>query len=325
MGNVLSQDEVDSLLGGVTDGTVQTETDVPATSEAVDTYDFGMQTGPIHQRMPGLGIIYERLVGLLRASLSLATQSGIDVNLSSTDSVKFGEFCRSLPLPASLNIFKIEPLRGFSLLILEGPLVFSFVDSFFGGKGVSHVKLEGRGFTTIETKIIEKIVKIVLEDLRKAWSDIYTITPVLTRSEMDPQFAAVVSPDDVVIASKFMVDLENTSGAITICYPHSTIEPIRDKLKNRFQSDKSEIDHSWRKYAEKKIRELPVDISCILGTAKIKGKQLLSMKVDDVIPLDQKTTDMITVSIEGIPKFKGYPGAISGNKAVQIVERIKKE
>lgn len=325
MGNVLSQDEVDSLLGGITDGSVQTETDVPAAPDAIDTYDFSMQTGPIHQRMPGLGIIYERLVGLMRTSLSLATQSGIDVNLSSTDSVKFGEFCRSLPLPASLNIFKIEPLRGFSLLVLEGPLVFSFVDSFFGGKGVSHVKLEGRGFTTIESKIIEKVVRIVLEDLTKAWSDVYPITPVLVRSEMDPQFASIVAQDDVVIVSKFMVDLENTSGSITICYPHSTIEPIRDKLKNRFQGDKAEIDHSWRKYAEKKICELPVDVSCILGSAQINGKQLLNMKVNDVIPLEQKTTDMVTVSIEGIPKFKGYPGACSSNKAVQIIERIKKE
>jgi flagellar motor switch protein FliM len=325
MGNVLSQDEVDSLLGGITDGTIETETDVPAESDAVDTYDFSMQTGPIHQRMPGLGIIYERFVGLMRTSLSLATQSGIDVNLSATDSVKFGEFCRSLPLPASLNIFKIEPLRGFSMIVIEGPLVFSFVDSFFGGKGVSHVKLEGRGFTTIESKIIEKVVRIVLQDLKKAWADVFPINPVLVRSEIDPQFASIVAQDDVVIASKFMVDLENTSGSITVCYPHASIEPIRDKLKNRFQGDKAEVDKEWQQYAEKKIRELTVDVNCTLGSAKINGKQLLHMKVNDVIPLDRKTTDMITVSVEGIPKFRGYPGACGSNKAVQIIEKIEEE
>ncbi|MBC8393117.1 MAG: flagellar motor switch protein FliM [Deltaproteobacteria bacterium] len=325
MAKVLSQDEIDSLLDGISDGRVETETDIPEKIDDVEVYDFRLQTGPIHQRMPGLGIIYERLVGFLRTSLSMATHAGIDVNLASTESVKFSEFCRSLPLPASLNVFKIDPLRGFSMIVLEGPMVFSFVDSFFGGKGVSHVKLEGRGFTTIETKIIEKVVKIVLNDLQKAWSDIYPINPVFMRSEMDLQFATIVSPDDVVIVSKLMVDLENTSGSITVCIPHSTIEPIRDKLKSRFQGEKLELDKTWRSYIEKKIRKVAVNIDCTLGTAKISSRELLEMKINDVIPLDQKVSDSIVVSIEGIPKYKGYPGACSNKKAVKIDEKIIKE
>lgn len=323
MGNILSQDEVDSLLGGITDGQVETETDVNEGIPSVEVYDFSMPAGPVHLRLPALGIINERLVGLLRTNLQVASRSVIDVNLASTDTVKFSDFCLSLPMPSSLNIFSIEPLRGFSLVVLEGPLVFSFVDSLFGGKGVSHVKLEGRLFTKIETKIVEKIVKIILNDFQKAWSDVYEINAVFIRSEMDPQFVGIGTPDDLVIVNKFEVQLENGNGFITICIPYSGIKPIKEKLKNKFRSEKIDIDQNWKRYIQERIQETMVELSCTMGMAKINGTDLLSMKVDDVIMLDQKSGNSVIINVENIPKFRGYPGACNKKKAVKIIDRLE--
>lgn len=323
MGNILSQDEVDSLLGGITDGQVETETDVSEGTPSVEVYDFSMPAGPVHLRLPALGIINERLVGLLRTNLQVASRSVIDVNLASTDTVKFSDFCLSLPMPSSLNIFSIEPLRGFSLVVLEGPLVFSFVDSLFGGKGVSHVKLEGRLFTKIETKIVEKIVKIILNDFQKAWSDVYEINAVFVRSEMDPQFVGIGTPDDLVIVNKFEVQLENGNGFITICIPYSGIKPIKEKLKNKFRSEKIDVDKNWKRYIQERIQETMVELSCTMGMAKINGTDLLSMKVDDVIMLDQKLGNSVIINVENIPKFKGYPGACNKKKAVKIIDRLE--
>jgi len=323
MGNILSQDEVDSLLDGITEGKVETETDVGDGSPAVEVYDFSMPAGPVHLRLPALGIINERLVGLLRTNLQLASRSVIDVNLASTETVKFSDFCLSLPMPSSLNIFSIEPLRGFSLIVLEGPLVFSFVDSLFGGTGVSHVKLEGRLFTKIETKIVEKIIKVILNDFQKAWSDVYELNAVFIRSEMDPQFVGIGTPDDLVIVNKFEVQLENGNGFITICTPYSSIKPIKEKLKNKFRSEKMVIDQSWRRYIQGKIQETMVELSCTMGMAKINGADLLGMKVDDVIMLDQKLGNSVIVNVENIPKFKGYPGACNKKKAVKIIDRLE--
>jgi len=323
MGNILSQDEVDSLLGGITEGKVETETDVSEGSPSVEVYDFSMPAGPVHLRLPALKIINERLVGLLRTNLQVASRSVIDVNLTSTDTVKFSDFCLSLPMPSSLNIFSIEPLRGFSLIVLEGPLVFSFVDSLFGGTGVSHVKLEGRLFTKIENKIVEKIVKIILNDFQKAWSDVYEINAVFIRSEMDPQFVGIGTPDDLIIVNKFEVQLENGNGFITICSPYSGIKPIKEKLKNKFRSEKIDIDQSWKRYIQERIQEATVELSCTMGMAKINGTDLLSMKVDDVIMLDQKLGNSVIVNVENIPKFKGYPGACNKKKAVKIIDRLE--
>ena len=323
MGNILSQDEVDSLLDGITEGKVETETDVSEGVPSVEVYDFSMPAGPVHLRLPALGIINERLVGLLRTNLQVASRSVIDVNLTSTETVKFSDFYLSLPMPSSLNIFSNEPLRGFSLLVLEGPLVFSFVDSLFGGTGVSHVKLEGRLFTKIETKIVEKIVKIILKDLQKAWSDVYEINAVFIRSEMDPQFVGIGTPDDLIIVNKFEVQLENGNGFITICIPYSSIKPIKEKLKNKFRSEKMNVDPRWQRYIMQKLQETTVELSCTMGMAKINGSELLSMKVDDVIMLDQKSGNSVIVNVENIPKFRGYPGACNKKKAVKIIDRLE--
>ena len=324
MPNVLSQDEVDSLLDGISKGKVETEKDIPEKDESLKGYDFSRQTGPVHLRMPALGIINERFLSFLKTSLSAATRSVIDVNISDLESVKFDEFTRSIPIPTALNIFKMEPLRGFALLIMEASLAFAFVDTFFGGKCVSNVKLEGKGFTAIEGKIMEKVVKIILGDLEHAWSDVHDVKMTFVRSEIDPQFAGIASPNEMVVVNKFNLDLENFSGIMTICIPYSTIEPLRGKLKHRFHGEKLEVDEMWRSYLEEKIKKMTINLSCTLGRTKITGKELLEMKVDDVIELDQKTSDPIIVSVEGIPKFNGYPGTYSNKKAIRISERVSR-
>ena len=323
MGNILSQDEVDSLLDGITEGKVETETDISEESQSVEVYDFSKPAGPVHLRLPALGIINERLSGLLRTDLQSASRSVIDVNISSTETVKFSDFCLSLPMPSSLNIFGIKPLRGYSLIVLEGSLVFSFVDSLFGGKGISHVKLEGRRFTTIETRIVEKIVNIILGDFQKAWSDVYEVETVFVRSEMDPQFVGIGAPDDEVIVNKYEVQLENGNGVITICIPYSSIKPIAEKLKNKFRREKMEVDSTWKKYLEEKVLETTVEVSCTMGKATINGGELLNLKIDDVILLDPKTGNTVTVNVEHLPKFRGFPGACNKKKAVKIIERIE--
>jgi len=325
MGNVLSQDEVDSLLNGISDGKVKTETDTPERGEGLKVYDFTSQAGPSLASMPALGTINERFVGFSRASLSAATRSVIDVTISSAESVPFDEFSHSIPLPSSLNIFKMAPLKGFGLLVMESPLVFAFVDTFFGGKGGGQVKPEGKDFTPIETRIIEKVIGIILGDLEHAWSDVHKIKMVLARSEMDPQFAAIAKPTDSVMVNKFTVELGNAAGNMTICIPHSSIEPLREKLRQGLQNEKVEVDQRRRKHIEEKIKELEINVRCTLGMTKITGRELLEIKVDDVIPLEKGVNDLIIVSVEDIPKFKGFPGTRSNKQAIRISERVNKE
>ena len=325
MNQILTKEEVESLLGGIEEGRVKTETDAPEQIKAPEIYDFNGQRAPCHLSVPALSIINERFVSILSNSLSAATGVTIEVDVLSTDSKKFEEFSQSLKLPTYLNIFRMKPLRGSAMMVLETPLVFSFVDTLFGGSGVSEVKVEVRKFTSIETKIMSKIVNIILSDLEKAWSDFHKIQFSPIRSETDPQFAAIVPPNEAVIVVNFKLSIENKSGMLTFCLPYFTIEPIKNKLKHVFQEEKTEVDQTHRKLIEARIREIDVNLSCKLGMARIRGKDLLELKVDDVIPLDQRIGDSIVVQVEGISKLKGYPGCCNNKQAVRITERLDKE
>ena len=325
MPNVLSQDEVDSLLGGIDEGKVETKSDITERSEQVSSYDFSKNYGEPQHRLPALRLINERFAQLLRTSLSAATRTIIDVNVSKVEAVKFGEFARSLPVPTSLNIIRMDPLNGYILLSIESSLAFAFVDRFFGGRSVGQQKVEGRSFTLIEVKIIDKIVKIILQDLQEAWSNIHKGEMVFIRSEMDPQFANIITKNEHVIVSRFILDFEKTSGILTVSIPYSTIERIREKLGRRFEGEKIEADSVWKTYIEGKIREASVNVSCILDTIKMPGKDFLALKIGDVIPLNKRIDETVTVSIENIPKFKGSPGSANNNKAIRINEIVRSQ
>ena len=324
MPKILSQDEVDSLLNGIGEGKIETGKDVPAPDGALSRYDFRKEYGPVHLKMPALGIVNERFISFVKSSLSTCTGSPIDATLIETNSLKFDDFCRSLPVPASLNLFKMEPLRGLCLLVLEGPLVFAFIDTFFGGKATRQVKIEGKGFTPIELRIIGKIVNVILNDVEHAWASVHAVKTSLVGTEMDPQFAAITSPGDLVVVTKFTIEIGNFSGVVRLCIPHPSLEPLREKMKEKFQSEKIESDETWRQFMEQTIRELKVTLSCTLGTARITGRRLLGMQVDEVIPLDQGVEDLLLIRAEGIPKFKGYLGSSNEKQAIRI-DRILAE
>lgn len=268
MAKVLSQEEVESLLSGISEGKVQTETDIPEKAEVIKGYGFTRETEPVHLSMPTLGIINERFIGFLKASLSAATRSFMDVNVADMGSVKFGEFTRSITLPVTLNIFKMEPLRGYALLMLEDSLVFAFVDTFFGGRAASNIKLESKGFTSIEAKIIGKVVKLILDDLQHAWSDVYKLKMVFVRAEVDPQFADIALPTEMVITIRFNIDLGGASGQMTICIPYSTLEPIQGKLVLGRQEVQNLLDNLSKSYP-KAVEELVPNLLSLGAVQKV--------------------------------------------------------
>lgn len=325
MPKILSQEEVDSLLKGIDEGKIGSPGDIAEESRDFPRYDFRKEHGPVHQRMPGLGVIRERFTNLLATSLSAVSGGQVEVSPAEMASVAFGDFCRSIPLPASLSLFKMEPLRGASLIVVEGALVFAFVDLFLGGTGQRQVKLEGKSFTPIEIRIIEKIVKVLLECLEQAWSETHKLRMVFVRSEIDPQFVEIARPEEIMVVSRFAVEIGKLSGQIMICTPFSALEPLRGRLQGGFRGETLGVDEKWKKYIEQKIGELKVSVSCTFGQSRITGRDLLKMKLHDVIPLEQRPDDPVVVRVEGVPKFTGHLGAFRQNKAIRVEGRLNRE
>ncbi|MDR2161427.1 MAG: flagellar motor switch protein FliM [Desulfovibrio sp.] len=319
MDNILGQDEVDALLKGLSGGEIETETDEPADTSGIVTFDLANQDRIIRGRMPVLEIVNDRFSRLCTNALSNVLRKRVELNPLSIDMTKFGDFMRSLPVPTSINIFKMEPLRGNALAVVDARLVFALVESFFGGQG-SQPKIEGREFTRIEQTIVDRVISIVLSNMENAWRPVHDVSLELVRSEINPQFAAIVPPSDVVVVISFEVELENAIGALTICLPYATIEPIRSKLHASFQTERLEVDHVWVSRLKERLLETPVEMRVRFGRAKLTGNQLVRLKVGDVILLDTDTDELLEVTMAGVTKFWGISGTVKGNIALQIIK-----
>lgn len=322
MGDILTQDEVDSLLSGLSSGKVEVATDAPREVGDINLYDFMSQERVIRGRMPTFEVINERFAREMRSSLSSILHTTVDISSENLDTIKFSDFGRSLPVPTSLHVFRMEPLRGHALLVLESQLVFNLIDTFFGGKGMGKAKIEGREFTPIEEKMIKKVVESCLTDLETAWAPVEPVKTHLVRSEVNPQFATIVLPTDLVIVAKFEVELEQAAGMLILCMPYAMIEPIRNKLTAGFQAETEDVDYTWVKRMKEIILESSVELQVMLGSTEITGQKLLSMKPGDIIQLDQDAADPITAKIEGFDKITGFAGIQRGFQAFRINEKL---
>ena len=326
MSEVLSQGEVDALLRGVGDGEIDTETDeAPEEVSGIVPYDLTSQEKIIRGRLPTLDIINQMFSRLFRNTFSTMMRKSVDVSAVSTDTIKFGDFLRSLPVPSSLHIFRMEPLRGHGLIVVESKLVFAVVDTFFGGSGVKEAKITGRDFSAIEIRMTKSVVLSALEDLEKAWRPVHTVTTNFVRSEVNPQFAAIVPPTDIVLVILFEIEMENISGTLTICLPYAAIEPVIPKLKAQFQSEEMEVDQVWVRRLRTELLTTEVELITELGSTVITPEELMGFKVGDTLMLGNDVTDPLTLKVEQNPKFKGFPGVSRGNKAIQITEIIERE
>ncbi|CCH47751.1 flagellar motor switch protein FliM [Pseudodesulfovibrio piezophilus] len=319
MSKILEQDEVDALLRGLSGGDVETETEIPEDDSGVVAFDLANQDRIIRGRMPVLEIVNDRFARLCTNALANTMRKRVDINPISIDMSKFGDFMRSLPVPTSISIFKMDPLRGNALLVVDSRLVFALVENFFGGAG-SQPKVEGRDFTPIEQAIVERVVKIALSNMEESWKPVHEVHVELVRTEVNPQFAAIVPPSDVVIVVTFEVELENAIGSLIVCLPYATMEPIRSKLHASFQSERLEVDHVWINRFKERLMETPVEMVVRMGRTTISGRQLLYLQEGDIILLDTDEDELLEAEVEGVRKFHGLPGRVKGNKSFQVIK-----
>ncbi|MBQ49029.1 MAG: flagellar motor switch protein FliM [Zetaproteobacteria bacterium] len=322
MSQVLSQSEVDALLSAVSDNRIDgpDESGGDSIASGVVQYDLANQDRIIRGRMPTLDIIHDRFIRLFRVTLSNSLRKMANLSVNSTGPLKFSEFMNSLPLPSCLNILRLDPLRGAAVMVIESKLLYALVDSFFGGNDVPYTKIEGKDFTQIEIKIARRVVLSAIDDLEKAWEPVYPLKIGYSRTEINPQFVAVVPPSDVVIATTFDVELEKVSGTIKIVVPYATLEPIKSKLSVGFQSEQLEVDFIWINRIKEQIMQTGANLLVKLGEANIQMQDLLNLEKGDIIQLDTDATESLDVLVEGVSKFRGIPGILKGNRALRITE-----
>ncbi|MFH1215706.1 MAG: flagellar motor switch protein FliM [Pseudomonadota bacterium] len=323
MEQILSQDEVDALLKGIAGGDIEEpEEHLEEESLEYTIYDFKRQERIVQVKMPAMEAINDVFLRSIRTSVSAALRRILDITAVPMELERFGAFVRTLPVPSSLQIFKMDPFRGHALFVIEPKLVFALVESFLGGSGTRNVRIEGRDFTGIEQRLIQRIVNLLLTDLEKAWYSLQPIKVQHIRSEINPQFAKICEPEDVVIINRYEVDMDRAVGSITACIPLSNLESVKQKLMTTFQREQSDEDISLKRILTENIKHVPVGLRVELGRTLLPAGDILSLEPGDIIQLDKRKDEMMPAFVSGIRKYMGSPGIHRGNKAFLIKRKV---
>ena len=316
---ILDQAEIDALIHGVDIGAVNT-TPEPGPNE-VRSYDFNNQMRIVRGRMPTLEMINERFARIFRVSLYNLLRRSPEISVHQIQVKKFSEYVHTLHVPTSLNLVKMNPLRGTALVVLEPKLVFATVDNFFGGTG-RHAKIEGREFTATEQRVIHMVLRNVFSDLHVAWSHVAPIDVEFVQSEINPHFANIVSPSEIVVVTSFHIEVDGGGGNLHVTMPYAMIEPLREILDAGVASDRVEKDERWMVCLREEIEDADVQLTTRLGRCNISLATLLNLKPGDIVPCDFQ--GKVTILAEDVPIFRGSFGLSHGLQAVKIEERVRR-
>ena len=312
---ILSQDEIDALLQGIT-GESQKMEQEQVEEGAARSYDLASQERIVRGRMPTMEIINERFARNIRLGLFNFIRKSPEISIAAIKVQKYSAFLREIVVPTNFNIVSVRPLRGSGLVVCDPTLVFAVIDALFGGAGKYPTRIEGRDFSPTEQRIIARLVGVISNEYQKAWQGIYPLELEYQRSEMQPQFANIATPSEVVVTSSFSLEIGEANGTIHFCIPYATLEPIRDVLYSTMQGDSNEPDRRWVKLMSQQIQAAEVELVAELAQAPATVEQLLAFKAGDFIELDLHQS--IQAKVAGVPVFDCHYGLSNGKYALKV-------
>ncbi|HET6431132.1 flagellar motor switch protein FliM [Dyella sp.] len=315
MSDLLSQDEIDALLDGVEGGAVETGADEPLDPNAVLQYDFTQQDRIVRGRLPTLEMVNDRFARYFRTGVFSVLRKTCEVSVLGVKMVKFAEYVHGLAVPSNLNLVRIKPLRGTALAVFEPRLVFTVIDNFFGGDGRFHARIEGRDFTPTENRVIQILLTELFKAMTEAWAPVLPLEFEYLNSEINPQFANIVSPTETVVVSRFHVELDGGGGEIHLTLPYAMVEPIRALLDAGVQSDRVDRDDRWAENLREELLDAEVELTSLLLETQVTIGDFLQLRPGDVIPVQMP--ELTTVFAEDVPIFRGRYGQANGHKAIR--------
>lgn len=279
-----------------------------------------------HERLPLLEVVYDRMVRTFATSMRNLTSDAIDVSLEESSSIRFGDFMGRVMLPAMIGVFRVEEWKNYGLIAVESSLIYAVVDALLGGRrGAAPLVIDGRGFTSIETGLVSRMLSLALSDMSAALAPITPNTMKLERIENSPRFAAIAAPTNICAVATFRVDMEGRGGKFSILLPYATIEPVRHQLGQRFMGDKGAGDDVWETHMASEIRNTDVAVDVVLGEQPLTLHEVRNFEVGQTIALHRSPDDALDLKCGGVTVGRAHLGQRRNNIAIRLLTDIAKE
>ena len=313
---ILSQDEIDSLLGfreGGRDGGEKTGIEAILDGGSVS-----------YERLPMLEVVFDRLVRMMSTSLRNFTSDNVEVSLDNITSIRFGDYLNAIPLPAMLSVFKAEEWDNFGLITVDSALIYSIVDVLLGGRrGTAAMRIEGRPYTTIERNLVERMIEVVLSDLSAAFDPLSSVTFSYDRLETNPRFATIGPPANAAIVARLRVDMEDRGGRLELLIPYATLEPVRDLLLQMFMGEKSGRDAIWENHLATELWFTEVGLQAVLDEMTISLADVLDWQVGSRLQLQATPESLVSLHCGERLMFKGSMGRKDGKIAIRVEQKLE--
>ncbi len=313
---VLNQDEIDSLLG---------VGDEKSGDERVGIMAIVNSNDVTYERLPMLEVVFDRLERMLTTSVRNFTSENVDVNLDNITAQRFGDYLNSVPLPAMIAVFKAIEWDNFGLVTIDSPMIYSIVDVLLGGRrGTVPMRIEGRPYTTIEASLVERLIRLLLQDLSNAFAPITDVNFRFERMETNPRFAAIARPGNACIVFKMRIDMEDRGGTIEFLIPYATLEPARDLLLQMFMGEKFGRDSIWENHLAREIWVTDVDLEAVLEEQTVSLNYVAKLEVGSVLKLRSRPDSTVTLRCGTVPMLRGRVGQRGDNLCIQVEEKLER-
>jgi flagellar motor switch protein FliM len=313
---ILNQDEIDSLLGF--DASVEEDADKAGIRAIINSALVS------YERLPMLEVVFDRLVRLMTTSLRNFTSDNVEVSLDNITSIRFGDYLNSIPLPAILSVFRAVEWDNYGLLTVDSSLIYSIVDVLLGGRrGTAAMRIEGRPYTTIERNLVERMVNVVLDDMRAAFEPLAPVNFSYDRIETNPRFATIARPANAAILARLRVDMEDRGGRLELLLPYATLEPVRELLLQMFMGEKFGRDSIWENHLATELWSTDVEIEAVLDEQVMTLGQVMNLEVGKTIMFNATPESVILMRCGGISMVEGRMGRMGNNIAVKIERTLK--
>jgi flagellar motor switch protein FliM len=313
---LMSQDEIDAMLG------FSVGDDNAARNGIQAIVDSGSVA---YERLPMLEIIFERMVRLLSTSLRNFFTDNVEVTLESIRSVRFGDYINSIPLPSMLSVFKCREWDNFGLITIDSSLIYSVLDTMFGGKrGQPAPRVDGRPFTTIEINLLKRVISLILADAEAAFQPLSPVTFTVDRIESNPRFVSISRPANAAIRVELRFDMEGRGGCLQLILPYATIEPIRELLLESFMGEKLGRDAIWENHLATEVWQADVPVTCVLHEAKMPLKRVMKLEIGDTLMFDARPDSVVSLRCGDFVVSEGRIGRVDDKIAVQVVSPLRR-
>lgn len=309
---VLSQEEIDHVFKKMNRGSGGPKTHVTATP-----YDFRQPDRIPKDQLREIHLLHENFCRNLASSMSAYLRAYVMVNLVSVLQLSYSEFIQCFPSPTCLALLSLKPFEGKGILEFNPSLAFPIIEILLGGQAKNNLALR-REITEIEQAVLDGALRIVLRDLRDAWTSVANFELKMESLETEPQLVQTLSPNEPVVAVGVEVKVGSSVGMLNFGVPAIIIKMLRQKFDQRWSVRKSEPTEGEVQRMAGLAAGSAMRFVAQLQGPTISVRDVLKMQVGDVIAFDYPTTKPIQVTLNGKPKFEAQLAMDGQKKAVRL-------